>query len=259
MKSRYYKIFRPDDKVLIMALDHGGAGKIWLDPGRAIAASVEGGVDAVLINYGVIKRYRKEIGHAGIILRGEVYGTALEPGNPFLDAPSEIPFTAEDALRVGADAVITMGIAGVGHGAHNMQNLARMAAECDKYGMLCGAEMLYKTCKAAGDYTEESLNTLCRAAAEVGADFVKGTFIEPDGFKRVVNNCYVPLVILGGNKIDDDRQVLEQVASALACGAKGIAIGRNLWGHKNPAGMAAALRKLIHEDATVDEALRELN
>lgn len=258
MKSRYYKIFGADDRVLILALDHGGAGKLWLDAGSAIAQAVEGGVDAVLTNYGVIKRFRREIGHAGVILRGEVYGTALEPGNPFLDRGGEIPFTAEDAVRVGADAVITMGIAGVGYGAHNMQNLARTAAACDKYGLLCGAEMLFKTCKSGADYTEDSLNTLCRAAAEVGADFVKGTLIDPDGFRRVVENCYVPLVILGGNKIDDDRQVLEQVASALACGAKGIAIGRNLWGHKNIAGMACALKKLIHGNATVDEALREL-
>lgn len=259
MKSRYYKVFGGDDRVLILALDHGGAGKIWLDPGRAISASVEGGVDAVLTNYGVIKRYRKEIGHAGIILRGEVFSTALESGNIFLDHGCEIPFTVEDAVRLGADAVMTMGIAGAGHDAHNMQNIARMSAECDRYGLLCGAEMLFKTAKAASEYDAESLNTICRAAAEVGADFVKGTFIQPDDFRRVVANCYVPLVILGGSKVDNDRQVLEQVAQALECGAKGIAIGRNLWGHKNPAGMASALRKLVHGNATVDEALRELN
>lgn len=259
MKSRYYKVFGKDDRTLILALDHGGAGKIWLDPEQAIGAAVEGGVDAVLTNYGVIKRYRREIGKAGIILRGEVFSTALEQGNIFLDQGCEIPFSVEDAVRLGADCVMTMGIAGAGHDAHNMQNIARMSAACDHYGLLCGAEMLFKTGKKASDYDAETLNTICRAAAEVGADFVKGTFIAPDDFKKVAHNCYVPLVILGGSKVDDDRQVLEQVSQALACGAKGIAIGRNLWGHKNVAGMASALKKIVHENATVEEALKELN
>ena len=259
MKSRYYRVFREDDRTLILALDHGGAGRIWLDSGHAIEEAVKGGVDAVLTNYGVIKRYRKEIGRAGIIVRGEVFGTALESGNLFLDRGCEIPYTIEDMVRLGADCVMTMGISGAGNDAHNLQNVARTAAECDRYGLLCGAEMLYKTGKAASDYDVQSLNTICRAAAEVGADFVKGTFIEPDDFRKVAENCFVPLVILGGSKIDDDRKVLEQVALALESGAKGIAIGRNLWGHRNPAGMAAALRRVIHENATVDEALTELN
>ena len=92
MKSRYYKIFREDDRALILALDHLGAGKGWLDPAKAIADSVKGGVDAVLTNYGVIKAFRKEIGHAGIILRGEVMGTATAPYNPFLDKEMNIPY-----------------------------------------------------------------------------------------------------------------------------------------------------------------------
>ncbi|MBU5626749.1 hypothetical protein KQI82_07455 [Oscillibacter sp. MSJ-2] len=258
MKSRYYKVFGSDDRTLILALDHGGAGKIWLDPGYAIAASVEGGVDAVLTNYGVIKKFRREIGRAGTILRGEVFGTAKSEGNLFLDYGCEIPYTVEDAVRVGADAVMTMGLTGTRFDAHNMQNIARVSAQCDRYGLLCGAEMLYKTAKSASEYDAETLNTICRAAAEIGADFVKGTFIDPDGFRKVVSNCYVPMVVLGGSKVDNDRQVLEQAAAALDCGAKGIAIGRNLWGHKNIAGMAAALRRIVHENATVDEALREL-
>jgi len=34
--------------------------------------------------------------------------------------------------------------------------------------------------------------------------------------------------------------------------------GRNVWGHENPAGMARALRRVIHQDASIDMAMKEL-
>lgn len=263
MKSRYYKIFGADDRALILALDHGGAGKFWLDSGKAIEAAVKGGVDAVLTNYGVAKRFRKEIGHAGLILRSEVYGTqtaridGTKGGNPFISSPGETPFTVEDAIRLGADAVITMSCAGTEFDKANQLHVAKVAAECDKWGLLNGAEVLVGTGKAAEDYDVESLNTICRAAAEIGADFVKATYINGDDFQKVADNCFVPVVVLGGAKIPDE-QLLAQIRDALDHGAKGIAIGRNLWGREDVAPLARALRKLIHEDCTVEEAIEEL-
>lgn len=257
MKSRYYRIFGPDDRALILALDHGGAGKFWLDSGKAIKAAVDAGVDAVLTNYGVAKRFKKEIGHAGLILRSEVYGTACSKGNPFVNSPSETPYTVEDAVRLGADAIITMGIAGFEYDRVNQQHVARVAAECDRWGLLCGSEVLVGSGKSASDYDVESLNTICRAAAEIGVDFVKATYINGDDFQKVADNCFVPIVVLGGSKIPDE-QLLNQIRDALDHGAKGIAIGRNLWGREDVAPLARALKKMIHEDCSVEEALAEL-
>lgn len=258
MKSRYYRIFGADDRALILALDHGGAGKFWLDSGMAIKAAVDAGVDAVLTNYGVAKRFKKEIGHAGLILRSEVYGTACSKGgNPFVSSPSETPFTIEDAVRLGADAIITMGVAGFDYDKQNQLHVARVSAECDRWGLLSGAEMLVGTGKSASDYDIESLNTICRAAAEIGADFVKATYINGEDFQKVVDNCFVPVVVLGGSKMPDE-QLLTQIRDALDHGAKGIAIGRNIWGREDVGPITRALRKLIHEDCSVEEALKEL-
>jgi DhnA family fructose-bisphosphate aldolase class Ia len=69
----------------------------------------------------------------------------------------------------------------------------------------------------------------------------------------------VPVVVLGGAKAADDRSVLQAVAEALGTGAAGVAIGRNVWQHHDPAGMTRALVALVHGGATVGEALGEIS
>jgi len=68
----------------------------------------------------------------------------------------------------------------------------------------------------------------------------------------------VPVVVLGGEKLADERSLLEAVAGALEAGAAGVAIGRNIWQHRDPAGMTRALVALVHGGATVDEAWKEI-
>ena len=41
-------------------------------------------------------------------------------------------------------------------------------------------------------------------------------------------------------------------------GAIGTTIGRNIWEHSQPARMVAALAAIVHEDAPVDVAMRQL-
>ena len=41
-------------------------------------------------------------------------------------------------------------------------------------------------------------------------------------------------------------------------GAIGTTIGRNIWEHAQPARMVAALAAIVHEDASVDVAMRQL-
>jgi DhnA family fructose-bisphosphate aldolase class Ia len=45
------------------------------------------------------------------------------------------------------------------------------------------------------------------------------------------------------------------VRAAMDAGASGATVGRNIWKAENPAGMAAALRAVIHDGARVEQAL----
>ena len=48
------------------------------------------------------------------------------------------------------------------------------------------------------------------------------------------------------------------VSSTLEAGAAGVAMGRNIWGNDDPVHYAAAIAKLIHENCSVDAALKEM-
>jgi class I fructose-bisphosphate aldolase len=95
-----------------------------------------------------------------------------------------------------------------------------------------------------------------RLGAELGADIVKVPYTgSPETFASVVEGCPVPVVIAGGPKMKTEREVLEMVYGALQAGAKGLSIGRNVFQAKNRVQMVKALYKLVHENASVEEAL----
>ena len=72
----------------------------------------------------------------------------------------------------------------------------------------------------------------------------------------LVDNCTVPVLILGGPKADSDFDTLSMVRDAMDAGAIGITMGRNIWGHDNVAGITAALAAIIHDDASAESAAK---
>ncbi len=162
----------------------------------------------------------------------------------------------EDAVRLGADAVICMGMVGFPEEPSSLQNLAALSAESEIWNMPVVAEMLVK-----GEQKEpgvEEVGFAMRVGAELGADLIKTSLALPlDQFKDVLQTCYRPVVILGGAKADDEGTLLNNVYQAIQVGASGVAIGRNVWQHPNPAGMCWALVALVHGGATVSQALAE--
>jgi len=70
---------------------------------------------------------------------------------------------------------------------------------------------------------------------------------------EVVRGAAVP--VLGGEHMNTDRAALELTHGAIAAGAAGIVMGRNIWQAPDPAGMVRALRAIIHDGASVDGAV----
>jgi len=69
-----------------------------------------------------------------------------------------------------------------------------------------------------------------------------------------VNGCPVPVVMAGGPKTETDREVFEFVHDGMEKGAIGVNLGRNIWQNDHPVAMIKALRAIIHEKASVQEA-----
>ena len=98
-----------------------------------------------------------------------------------------------------------------------------------------------------------------RAAMEIGADIVKTYYTgDPDSFHEVVEGCLVPILILGGPKSDSDEEVISNVYYAMQAGARGIAIGRNIWQRDNVLAMIEAMSGLVHEGWNVKQAMTHI-
>jgi len=67
----------------------------------------------------------------------------------------------------------------------------------------------------------------------------------------------VPVVVAGGSKTDD-RTTLELIEGAMAGGAAGISIGRNAFQHRTPDKFVRAAACIVHQNKSVEEALKIL-
>ena len=135
-----------------------------------------------------------------------------------------------------------------------VQNIARVRADCSRYGMPLMIEPLVMLPNdVRGGYQvdgdAEKIVTLTRLATEMGADIIKADpTTNPDDFHRVVEAARVPVLARGGGK-EDLRVVLEKSVALVAQGAKGLVYGRNIYQHANPKAVVAALMAIIHQGA----------
>lgn len=263
MKNRMYNFVREDGKCIILAIDHGALGTVTFDdPTKILEAAVQNGVDGVLSNLGIIKKYRSSMGHAGVMLRLDTFASVTS-------GREEVPanaFNIGDIVKYGIDGVMCMGytnhkINGVEVEGDSFKMITKMVQECDKYGLVSAVEMLPNGFSSAPeDSSESAMKVACHIASELGVDLIK-TRCTKDNFAAVVKNCYAPVVALGGAYTTDTRASLQTVRDAMDAGCIGIAMGRNI--HARPvnevASFVRALNKIVHEDASVNEAMEELD
>jgi len=74
----------------------------------------------------------------------------------------------------------------------------------------------------------------------------------------IVRGCPAPVVAAGGPKMDSDRKVLELAAAVVEAGGIGVTFGRNIFQYRDPEKITRALRAVIIEGKSVDEALKLL-
>lgn len=113
--------------------------------------------------------------------------------------------------------------------------------------------------KIKNQYDVEVVKHAARLGAELGADLVKVPYTgDPESFREVTEGCPIPVLIAGGEKMDTDEDVLSMVKGAMEGGGSGVSIGRNVFQHPHPDRMVRAIAMIVHEGASVEEALEVL-
>ncbi len=250
---RLNRIFKPDGRAFVAACDHGminGPMRGIERLGGTLEKIINGGVDAIMASYGTAVRFPKLLSRVGLVLRMDGAASPLAPSS----GPGQIFYRIEDALRLGADALCVTTFPGTEDEEHTLEGLSRVIREAHEWGIPVMAEMMPGGFGGGAEFrTAEAVGTAARVAAELGADWVKVP--HSDDFARVVESCYVPVVVLGGEAQDHPRSTVEMVRAGMDAGASGATIGRNIWQSADPEGVTAAIAGLIHEDLDIQSAL----
>ncbi|MGB9622537.1 MAG: 2-amino-3,7-dideoxy-D-threo-hept-6-ulosonate synthase, partial [Candidatus Bathyarchaeia archaeon] len=196
----------------------------------------------------------EHLGKVGIILRLSSNNT-ISPEFPFETMTASV----EEAVKLGADAVAFTVNVGGEKDVEALRLFGAVADTCTHYSIPLLGEFLPAGKKVDNPYDAKWVKVAARMGAELGADLIKTNYTgSPESFKEVVKSCPVPIVIAGGPKTETVKDTLEMVKGAMEAGAIGVCIGRNTWQAKNPTAMAKAISKIVHEEISVDKALKEL-
>ena len=145
-----------------------------------------------------------------------------------------------------------------------VRNVNRLKPLADDYGMPLMVEPLVMQDNSKGGYMVDGdiskILPLVRQAVELGADIIKADPCDdPTEYHRVIEIAQkVPVLVRGGGKVSD-QEILSRTKVLMEQGARGIVYGRNVIHNANPAGITAALMAIVHDGATVEQAMAKLS
>lgn len=245
-----------DGTILNVPMDHGitiGATDGLRDIEATIEAVTSAGADSVLTQKGLADRVHPHKNDAGYVVHLNA-STTLGPDTN----DKRLTGTVREAVRLGADAVSFHMNVGSDHEPGQMEDLAGISKTASEFGVPVLA-MTYARGPGVDEHDEANLSHAVRVGEELGADVVKTAYSgSPDSFRNVVAATDRPVIAAGGSP-QTDRDTLEQVAGVMEAGAAGVSMGRSVFQHPSPGAMTAAVAAIVHDDATVEEALDHLN
>ena len=254
-KRRLKRIFREDQRTVIVPMDHGvslGPVKGLVNMQAIIDKLLKGGVDAVVVHKGVAKHV--DTGQAGLIIHLSA-STKLGPDPNYKVQVCSV----DEAVRIGADAVSVHINVGAEQEDEMLTELGEVADDCDQFGVPLLAMMYPRGPKIQNQHAVDVVAHAARLGAELGADIIKTNYTGSiETFKEVVRGCHVPVIIAGGPKVETIREVLQMVQDSVKAGGAGLSIGRNVFQHENPTLMVKALSAIVHDNASIDESLKIL-
>jgi len=259
-RMRMKRVVDPSGVSIICALDHGMTSPTFLEPLAAIrertAEAVAGGANVIMMSKGMIRQSEPAFSReTSLALLLSASANAGE------ERPSVVQVAeVEEAVRLGADAVVLFVALSGESEAGMIRTLAGVGEACERLGMPLIAEAEFPTTYAtvedlAEAYGFDYLARNVRLCSELGADIVKTNWPgSGEAFGRLVEaTAGVPVVLAGGSRVED-RELLERMQAAIAAGGIGCSVGRNIFMHRDPEAITRALSRVIRKRWTAEKA-----
>lgn len=249
IENRLHRIMN-DGRTVMLAVDHGyfQGPTTGLESPRKTITPLIPYADSLMLTRGALRTSVDPQQSVPVVLRAS-------GGTSVLKELSDegVTTSIEEAVRLNASAVAVSVFVGAEKERQTLLNLAELVNDGERYGI----PVLAVT--AVGREMERDaryLGLACRIAAELGARLVKTYYCQ--NFRKVVDGCPVPVIIAGGKKIPE-RDALQLAHDAVASGAAGVDMGRNIFQSYDPVGMIKAVRSIVHDGASVEQASKLLS
>ena len=257
---RLKRVIDPAGVSVICALDHGMTSPTFLEPLADIQArateAVAGGANVIMMSKGMIR-----VAAPAFSPTTSLALLLSASASPEGTRPEIVNIAAvEEALVLGADAVVLFTALGGDTEPQMLSLLAEVGRECASLGMPFIAEAEFPTTYASVEelnqqYGFEYLRRNVRLCAELGADIVKTNWPgDQASFAKLVEAANgIPVVLAGGSRLED-LELLTRMEQAMAAGAIGCSVGRNIFMHRSPEAITRALSRVIRERWSADKA-----
>lgn len=245
-KNRLARIFNPrSGKTVMLAFDHGyfQGPTTGLERIDVTILPLAPYADALMLTRGILRSVIPAASGNPIVMRASGGPSILkELSNEHL------AIDMDDAVRMNCSAVAVQVFIGGEYETQSVNNMTRLVDAGMKVGMpVLGVTAVGKELVRDAKY----MGLATRMCAELGAAIVK-TYFVPD-FEKVAAGCPVPLVIAGGKKLPE-LEALKMAADAIAQGASGVDMGRNIFQCAAPVAMLQAVRKVVHDGMNYKQA-----
>lgn len=222
-----------------------------IDIRKTMELVIAGKPDAITLHKGIAQKiFPPYAGKTALIMKSTAYSTDY---HPHYDAPVA---DVEEAIRLGADAISVGMIVGGPEQASQLTHLGSISKEAEKMGMPLVAHIYPKGSMVKNSNDANALAYAVRAGAELGVDVIKTLWSgSAETFQKVIEACPARVCLAGGAGGNSLAEYLTVTRDALDIGLAGVTYGRFVWQDKNPAAVIRALAALIHDNASVEQAL----
>jgi class I fructose-bisphosphate aldolase len=226
-----------------------------VDPGYILDIAKKAKYNAVILQKGIAEKYYAPYKHeVPLILK--------------INGKTQIPKIAPISPQVCSVAhAVKIGAAAIGYTIYDgsplepkiFENFGKIQEEAHDYGLPVVAWMYPRGEFIKDPESNEIIAYCARTGLELGADFVKIHYNgDAEGFKWVVKSAGKTKVFVAGGLKADTNILLQKTKEIMDAGASGLAIGRNIWQHEEPLKITKAIKKIVFENKSVEEALKAL-
>ena len=256
-RLRLARLLGPHARGVIVPMDHGvsdGPLPGIVDAAETARAVRAGGADSIIVHKGLVRTVAAALGTSSYWLHVSA-STTLNPD----PNDKRLVATVQEAVRLGADGISVHVNVGAPTESRMVEDMGRIATECHAAGLPLLTMMYPRGHEIRDPHDLKLVKHVARLGYELGADVLKVPYTgDTDSFREVVQSVDVPVLVSGGPRAKTERDFLSMVAGSVAAGGAGVSVGRNLWQAADPTAMTRAIARLVHEKATVEDALATL-